>query len=102
MAQGTIKSRKSTPSSSRKSTAASGPKKGQRTIAPRKKNLVAQGKITKKYTAGLTGKTERALAEKAGHLEMLGGGKGKGKKGGGGGGEGKEKEGGKGKGKGGK
>jgi len=42
--------------------------------------LVKQEKITKKYTAGLTGKTERALAEKAGHLEMLGGGK---KKGGG-------------------
>ena len=28
-----------------------------------------------KYTSGLIGKTERALAEKAGHLEMLGGGK---------------------------
>ena len=34
--------------------------------------------ISKKYTAGLTSKTERALAEKAGHLEMLGGGKKKG------------------------
>ena len=45
----------------------------------------------------MTGKTERALAEKAGHLEMLGGGK-KNKKKGGGGGEGK----GKGKGEGGK
>jgi len=67
-----------------------GPKKGQRTIAPKKKNLVNQKKITKKYTAGLTGKTERALAEKAGHLEMLGGGK---KKGAGGDekGEGKKK-----------
>lgn len=57
---------------------ASGPKKGQRTIAPKKKHLVSQKKITKKYTAGLTGKTERALAEKVGHLEMLSGGKKKG------------------------
>jgi len=51
-----------------------------------------------KYTAGLTGKTERTLAERVGHLEMLEGGK---KRGGEGEGEGK-KERGKGKGKGGK
>lgn len=50
-----------------------------------------------KYTAGLTGKTERALAEKAGHLEMLGGGKvKKGEKGKGERGKGKGKERGKG------
>lgn len=65
-----------------------GPKKGQRTIAPKKKSLVNQKKITKKYTAGLTGKTERALAERVGHLEMLAGGK---KKGGGDEKEGKKK-----------
>ena len=45
-----------------------------------------------KYTSGLIGKTERALAEKAGHLEMLGGGKKKGKEKGG---EGKKGGGGK-------
>lgn len=31
--------------------------------------------VTKKYTAGLVGKTERGLAEKVGHLEILAGGK---------------------------
>ncbi|CAF9936645.1 MAG: hypothetical protein ALECFALPRED_006911 [Alectoria fallacina] len=92
MAQGAIKKTSST----RKPSIPS-PKKGHRTIAPKKKNLMKQQKITKKYTAGLTGKTERALAEKAGHLEMLGGGKKKKKKKEwGGAGEGKE--GGKGKG----
>lgn len=48
-----------------------------------------RGVMVQKYTAGLTGKTERALAEKAGHLEMLRGGKGKKTKEKGGGGEGK-------------
>lgn len=28
-----------------------------------------------KYTSGMTAKTEQTLAERAGHLEMLGGGK---------------------------
>lgn len=45
-----------------------------------------------KYSAGLIRKTEASLAEKAGHLEMLSGGK-KGKKGEGG--EKKKKDGGK-------
>lgn len=40
---------------------------------------------TQKYTSGLTARTERNLAEKAGHLEILAGGKGRGK-----GGEGKK------------
>lgn len=51
-----------------------------------------------KYTSGLTGKTERTLAERVGHLEMLAGGK---KRGGDEKGEGKKEKGkGKGKGKG--
>ena len=33
------------------------------------------GKMLQKYTAGLTNKTEKALAAKVGHLEMLRGGK---------------------------
>lgn len=71
MAQGTIKNRKVNPLPPKKQN----PKKGHRTIAPKKAKLVKQNKITKRYTAGLTGKTERGLAERAGHLEMLGGGK---------------------------
>ncbi|KAL2055643.1 hypothetical protein ABVK25_003885 [Lepraria finkii] len=77
MAQGAIKKSKSAASSSRRPSVL-GPKKGQRTIAPKKKSLVKQKKFSKKYTSGLIGKTERNLAEKAGHLEMLGEGKKKG------------------------
>ncbi|KLJ12585.1 hypothetical protein EMPG_12371 [Blastomyces silverae] len=72
MAQGELKKLK--PGSSRKSNVL-GPKKGARVIAPKKANLIRQKKITKKISSGLTGRTERALAERAGHLELLAGGK---------------------------
>ncbi|KAH8428103.1 DUF2462 domain-containing protein [Aspergillus melleus] len=52
-----------------------GPKPGPRQIAPKKASLVKQKKITKKLTAGLVTRTERSLAERAGHLELLAGGK---------------------------
>jgi Protein of unknown function (DUF2462) len=75
MAQGAIKAR---PSKTRKPSHSSKhgiTKKGARTVAPKKVNLVKQQKITKKFSAGLTAKTEKMLGEKVGHLEMLGGGK---------------------------
>ncbi|KAF2245153.1 hypothetical protein BU26DRAFT_77616, partial [Trematosphaeria pertusa] len=40
-----------------------------------KASLISQNKIKHKRTKGLTGKTEKMLAAKAGHLEMLKGGK---------------------------
>ncbi|PIG88881.1 hypothetical protein AARAC_002566 [Aspergillus arachidicola] len=52
-----------------------GPKPGPRQIAPKKQSLIKQQKMTKKLTAGLISKTERNLAQKAGHLELLAGGK---------------------------
>lgn len=52
-----------------------GPKRGARIIKPKKAALINANKIKKKHTAGLTAKTEKLLAEKAGHLEMLRGGK---------------------------
>ncbi|KAL2871066.1 DUF2462 domain-containing protein [Aspergillus lucknowensis] len=74
MAQGPLKKAKaSTASSKRPSTL--GPKKGNRTIAPKKASLIKQQKMTKKLSAGLVAKTERSLAQRAGHLEMLAGGK---------------------------
>ncbi|KAK2736202.1 hypothetical protein FQN55_001734 [Onygenales sp. PD_40] len=73
MAQGALKKIKPT-TSSRKPNAL-GPKKGARVIAPKKASLVRQKKMNKKFTAGLTAKTERTLAERAGHLELLAGGK---------------------------
>ncbi|KAK2837011.1 hypothetical protein FQN49_006495 [Arthroderma sp. PD_2] len=68
MAQGALK--KAKPASTKKPTAL-GPKRGAKTIAPKKSKLVSQQKMLKKLTSGLTGKTERLLAEKAGHLELL-------------------------------
>ncbi|KAK2768401.1 hypothetical protein FQN54_000256 [Arachnomyces sp. PD_36] len=94
MVQGALK--KSTkPTSSRRPNAL-GPKKGARTIAPKKASLVKKKTMTKKLSAGLTMKTERNLAERAGHLELLAGGK---KKGGGGKEGGKDGKEGSGKGK---
>ncbi|KAF1954997.1 hypothetical protein CC80DRAFT_566180 [Byssothecium circinans] len=49
--------------------------RGSRIIKPKKASLISQNKIKHKSTAGLTGKTEKMLAAKAGHLEMLKGGK---------------------------
>ncbi|TVY29631.1 UPF0390 protein [Lachnellula hyalina] len=88
MAQGAIKGKSTAPtakSTGRRQTAL-GPKKGARTIAPRKQVLVRNAKMTKmgqltdvlklkKHSAGLTAMTERTLGAKAGHLELLKGGK---------------------------
>ncbi|EFW17183.1 uncharacterized protein CIMG_11354 [Coccidioides immitis RS] len=75
MAQGAIKKAKPAASSTAKRPAALGPKKGARAIAPKKAALVKQKKLSKKLSAGLTAKMEQNLAEKAGHLELLRGGK---------------------------
>ena len=77
MAQGAIKPRASRASAAKSnhSSRAGITKKGARTIGPKKANLIKQKKITKKFSAGLTAKTEKMLGEKAGHLEMLGQGK---------------------------
>ncbi|KAK5000833.1 hypothetical protein LTR66_000379 [Elasticomyces elasticus] len=72
MAQGAVK--KSKPAAPRK-PASLGPKRGARVIKPKKSALIKQQKMNKKHTSGLTAMTERSLAEKAGHLEMLRGGK---------------------------
>ncbi|KAH8723865.1 hypothetical protein GQ44DRAFT_301185 [Phaeosphaeriaceae sp. PMI808] len=71
MAQGAVKSR-SKPIAPKKNP---GPKPGARVIKPKKASLITQNKIKKKSSAGLIGQTEKLLAEKAGHLEMLKGGK---------------------------
>ncbi|KAE8151876.1 hypothetical protein BDV25DRAFT_152098 [Aspergillus avenaceus] len=72
MAQAPLK--KAKPSTNTK-PATLGPKRGPRQIAPKKQTLIKQKKLTKKLTAGLTARTERSLAQRAGHLEMLAGGK---------------------------
>lgn len=50
-------------------------KKGSRAVTPRKAKLLQQAKINKKYTGGLTARTEAMLGQRAGHLELLGQGK---------------------------
>ncbi|KAF2730924.1 hypothetical protein EJ04DRAFT_404325, partial [Polyplosphaeria fusca] len=72
MPQGAVKKSKAAPT--KKSTSQT-PKRGSRVIKPKKPSLIAANKLKKKHTAGLTGQTEKLLAEKAGHLEMLRGGK---------------------------
>jgi hypothetical protein len=75
MAQGTIKTKskpKSTTAKSSHSSRAGITKKGGRTVAPKKLNLIKAQKMTKKLSGGLTAQTEKMLGARAGHLEMLG------------------------------
>ncbi|KAH7377406.1 hypothetical protein BKA66DRAFT_373138, partial [Pyrenochaeta sp. MPI-SDFR-AT-0127] len=72
MAQGAVK--KSKPVAARKPSR-TGPKPGTRVIKPKKATLISQNKIKHKSSAGLVTQTEKLLAQKAGHLEMLKGGK---------------------------
>ncbi|KAF2875917.1 hypothetical protein BDV95DRAFT_514288 [Massariosphaeria phaeospora] len=72
MAQGAIK-KSSKPSA--KKTPTHLPKRGSRIIKPKKTSLITQNQIKKKSTSGLNAQTEKMLAEKAGHLELLKGGK---------------------------
>ncbi|KAL6165146.1 hypothetical protein ACJQWK_08390 [Exserohilum turcicum] len=48
---------------------------GARVIKPKKASIISQNKIKHKSSAGLVGQTEKLLAQKAGHLELLKGGK---------------------------
>jgi hypothetical protein len=52
-----------------------GPKPGAKVIKPKRAKLISRQKIIKKVSSGLIGMTEKNLAEKAGHLELLQGGK---------------------------
>ncbi|OAG02199.1 uncharacterized protein CC84DRAFT_1262193 [Paraphaeosphaeria sporulosa] len=67
MAQGAVKPRKAS-NAPKKPT---GPQRGNRVIKPKKASLASQQKIKHKASSQLTGKTEKLLAEKAGHLELL-------------------------------
>ncbi|EPS27862.1 UPF0390 protein [Penicillium oxalicum] len=76
MAQGLLKKSKPASATAKRSSAAAAKmKRGPRQIAPKKQALIRQAKMTKKLTSGLVTKTERSLATKAGHLELLAGGK---------------------------
>lgn len=72
MAQGTVKISNAAKPASKPSGKT---KKGARVFKAKKASNA--DRITKKYTAGLTGKTEKLLGERAGHLEMIGKGRSK-------------------------
>lgn len=48
---------------------------GNKVIKPKKASLVKAHHVHKKHTAGLQAMTEKTLAGRAGHLELLRGGK---------------------------
>jgi hypothetical protein len=75
MAQGVLKTNPSKVTKPSHSFKKGITKKGARTIAPKNVNLIKQKKMTKKFSAGLTAKTEKMLGAKVGHLELLDGGK---------------------------
>ncbi|QDS70468.1 hypothetical protein FKW77_009973 [Venturia effusa] len=80
MAQGSIKkTAASLGTKSKKPASTALTRRGSRIIAPKKAKIVRRRELTKAHSSGLNALTERNLAEKAGHLEMLAGGK-KGKK----------------------
>jgi hypothetical protein len=49
--------------------------RGTRVIKPKNASIIKQNKIKHKSSSGLVGQTEKLLAQKAGHLELLKGGK---------------------------
>lgn len=76
MAQGLLKktaaSKASGGNKSSSSSSSGITKKGTRAVTPKKAKLLQQAKINKKYTGGLTARTEAMLGQRAGHLELLG------------------------------
>ncbi|GAB7344671.1 hypothetical protein MBLNU457_3152t1 [Dothideomycetes sp. NU457] len=72
MAQGAVKSKAPKVPKKPKQT---GPSTGNRVIKPKKAALIKQNNMKKKQSSGLSATIEKSMAEKAGHLEMLRGGK---------------------------
>ncbi|KAI4952422.1 hypothetical protein J4E91_002892 [Alternaria rosae] len=72
MAQGAIKKTKAAPP---KKSSVARKQTGTRVIKPKKASIITQNKIKHKSSSGLVGHTEKMLAQKAGHLEILKGGK---------------------------
>lgn len=70
MVQGSIK-----PSARTKVAKPTHSKKQAAKVAKPKKTKANMDKVHKKFTSGLTAKTEALLGERAGHLELIGKGK---------------------------
>lgn len=72
MAQGLVKKPGNPKPATKAGQNAGVTKKGSRTFTPKKAKLAKQAKMNKKFTSGLTAKTEAMLGARAGHLELLG------------------------------
>ncbi|KAI1778109.1 hypothetical protein F4818DRAFT_438284 [Hypoxylon cercidicola] len=79
MAQGAIKSKKPTATSTARKNKPQQAKKGARVFKAKKGS--AADKLQKKYAGGLVAQTEKLLGERAGHLELIGKGRTKNKDG---------------------
>jgi hypothetical protein len=73
MVQGAPK--KAAPKSAKTRNKRAGPKPGVKVIKPKKAKMLAKHRLLKKHSVGLIALTEKNLAERAGHLELLKGGK---------------------------
>ena len=78
MAQGPLKTKPKLKNNHQSTTSSKITKKGSRTIAPKNAKLAKQAKVNKKLTGSLINDTEKMLGARAGHLEILGGGRRKG------------------------
>ncbi|KAI1459166.1 hypothetical protein F4805DRAFT_473502 [Annulohypoxylon moriforme] len=70
MAQGAVKSKKTSAPSAGRKAKPQPPKKGARVTKAKKGS--AADKMQKKFAAGMVAKTEKLLGERAGHLELIG------------------------------
>ncbi|KAI4861752.1 hypothetical protein F4820DRAFT_432623 [Hypoxylon rubiginosum] len=77
MAQGAVKPKKPTATSTARKGKPQPPKRGTRVVKAKKGS--AADRLQKKYAAGLVAQTEKLLGERAGHLELIGKGRTKGK-----------------------
>ncbi|VVT56106.1 uncharacterized protein SAPINGB_P004817 [Magnusiomyces paraingens] len=72
MPQGSLKkSTTKSPGRIKKQTSKTPKKAAPKTLAPKKRAAVKDAQIARKHTAALTGATEKILAAKIGHLELL-------------------------------
>lgn len=72
MPQGALKARKPSGAPQKHSAKQSGKvSKGQRSFKAKKQDAKIHAKVTKKHTASLTAATEKLLASRVGHLEIL-------------------------------
>ncbi|OTB00657.1 hypothetical protein M426DRAFT_65510 [Hypoxylon sp. CI-4A] len=72
MAQGAVKPKKPSASSTGRKAKPQPPKTKKGARVAKSKNASSADKMQKKFAAGIVAKTEKLLGERAGHLELIG------------------------------